>query len=243
MLKNKIIIIFALCISCLFFTGCTAEYRLHINYDGTLNDSIVIQETKDNFERLGYDMNKYVEEQFEIIKDFNFYRDYSKKYLLRDDFMRVSGAHNLWSIDNFNYSSLLSESGFETITLTNEDGIMILEAKGNQLESLFIDMDADAVPDFIYEKIDLIITSDYNVIESNADEVNKFKNEYIWHFDKDCLDKEIYLKMDSKQTITGRLVANIRNNFTGIMILIGVTIVLVIGGIIFYRQYKKINEF
>lgn len=243
MKKNKFLVLILIIFASLIMSGCSVNYKIHINYDGTINDSIVIEETKENFERIGFDMKSYVEDNFEINQKYHFYNDYYKQYIIQDDFARVSGEHSNWSLDDFNYSSLFIKSGFESISLINEDNIMILEAKGSKLDSLFNPNDSDASMEFKYDSIDLIITSDYNVIESNADEVNKLKNEFIWHFDKDNLDKDIYLKMNSKQTVGGQLIANIRNNFVGIVILLGVSIAVVILGIVFYKQYQKINEF
>ena len=236
---KKIFVILFFALVLFTSTGCTVTYRLKINYDGTFDDSVVIHETKEEFKRLGYDMETYVEENVEINKKYNFYKDYYIKYLIEDDYARISGERDGWTLKQFNYSSLFIKSAFEKISVTNENDKLIFKTSGNKTNLLF--QDPSHTPSFGFHSIDLIITSDYKVLESNADEINKFKNEYIWHFTPDNYDKEIYIEMDSKQTLLGQIGANIRNNLVGIIILLVVAVIAIVGGIFFYKKYQEVN--
>lgn len=80
------------------------------------------------------------------------------------------------------------------------------------------------------EEIKIVIKTDYRVIDSNADEINK--NEYIWYFDEDnYMDHELYIQV-SKQ-----LKRKANNNWQ-MYVLIGIGIIFLI-----YKFFGKGNNF
>ena len=219
---KKILILITL----LLFTGCTAEYNLKFNEETVEEKITIIPETSEEQENVkSLDDRQYyaiidkdVSEPYETKKiEINGYRSYEYKYEYR--------------LSEFKKSDFTR--CYDAFSLLNEDGKVTFSTSKN-----FKCMTYD------YMKIDTVkinITTDYRVIENNADEVNG--NVYTWKITNSNKDnKPIKFSYYTKQK--RKLTFNEFFEKYKVLIIIAASVILSIGLItlLIFIRYKRVNR-
>lgn len=219
---KKILILVTL----LLFTGCTAEYNLKFNENSVEEKITIIPETSEEKENVrsldGRQFYAIIDKDeslpYEITKIENDnYKSYAYKYeynfneFKKSDFTRCYDAF-----------SLLEEDGKVTFSTSKKFNCMVYD----------------------YMKIDTVkinITTDYKVVENNADEVNG--NVYTWKITNSNKEnkpiKFIYNKKQKKNQITKESLEKYK-----VLIIVAATIVLSIGLIVLLIaiRHRRVNK-
>lgn len=215
-----------LVISILFLTGCTVEYNLHFSSDSIKEQITIIPETNQEQEN-----TKTLEktEYFAII-DKNRNLPYEVK------------QNKIGNYTSYTYTYDYGFSEFKQSSFTRcYDAYTILEE--NNIISLNTSKKFNCMV-YNYNKIDNIkinITTDYKVIESNADEING--NVYTWNINNSNYEnKSIKFSYNIKQKRIITLKEFLEQNKLSITI-IGVSLILlVLVTISIYIKHKRVNK-
>jgi len=231
---------------CLFLTGCRIEYNLEINNDNSYTETINLLKYFEN--------NDYIDEYYPGGPELNIaamlredarehlgklgFTSYSVEDVSAPDYEGVRVKRNYENHDVFGHNMAIRKL-YEELTVTEENGIITLEAKGynpRSIEQKYEDIGMD-IHDTVFT-----IELPFKVIENNADVVNTDENIYIWYVDENTITKDILLKYDvndiyelNMKTIGTKINMNI------IYIILGILIIGFIGGIL-YLHIKKIYE-
>ena len=73
-MKNKVLII--ICLMC-FLSGCTANYKININKEGIVDESVTLVETKDKILTYSTNTNDFVSIALDDVKNDSKYNTYS----------------------------------------------------------------------------------------------------------------------------------------------------------------------
>lgn len=148
-------------------SGCHAEYRVHIS-SKNIQDNLFIYDSIENIDQLNSDDISNTFLTFE-----GFFTGFKKEFVNTD--RRKIGYHYTYELpkDDFStlsltrpcYTDFQMDETKEEITIQTSPSLICFE-EYKQLED-----------------VSIILTSDYEQITSNADEIKK--NEHIWHITKE----------------------------------------------------------
>lgn len=223
---KKIIKIIFLCLIFLV-TGCSVEYDLIINEDGSVNETVMAQE---NTKRLESQTRLKGDAAVSYIYDM-YKRTGKETSATRNDsqYTYTTVTKSYSSIDE--YSKQFKSDVFEKFLISkNNDEITL---KSNQTKIL----GGDSSYQLLYDDIKINITIPYKVISSNADEVRG--NTYTWNIEKEKLKNiEVQYKEGSKKN---NININIKNKTYNInYVFVGITaFVLIILGIVIVVSIKN----
>lgn len=181
----------------LLLTGCKVEYNLTLNDKLILEENITVTPTTDNdLEEL-----KAFKLNIPISKDIDDYSFFEKKdkeiqyYKKNQTNNSINFSYKYKEDDYSDYiDSTLSNLAYEYISVSkvNDEELTLSSSKEFML---FNDYDT-------LEEVKITIETNYKVLSTNADEVNRHK--YTWYLTKDnAYGKGIYLKVNpSKEDLT-----------------------------------------
>lgn len=170
----------------IFLTACDVKYNIEFK-DDKVYENFTVSVNK-NTEKIS---SKYLKENdFYVSIDPEMVK-YNKKIEERKDIEKFLYSYS-YDIDNYINSKALS-SCFKAYTVIKEnDYYMFTTSKGVKC----IKSDTSTIID----NLDIVITSNHKLIETNADEVSGYK--YIWHVnDKNYKNKFIKLKLYQKKYV------------------------------------------
>lgn len=231
---------------CLFLTGCKIEYKLEINNDNSYSERIdLLKYFKDNDYTDEYyyggpelDIAAMLREDAREYLGKLGFTSYSIGNISAKDYEGVRVTRNYEEHNVFGYNMAIRKL-YEELIVTEEKGIITLEAKGYNPEPI-----ERKYEDIGMEIHDTVFTIElpFKVIENNADEVNTDDNIYRWYIDEETVTKDILLKYDvndiyelNMKTIGTKVNMNI------IYIILGILIIGFITGSL-YLYIKKIYE-
>lgn len=197
---KKLIII----ISLLFMTSCSAEYKLIIDKDMKVTESLSIKEIKGVLKVNNLDPNKYVEDKLKIYKEAGL----------------ELPNHNL--IDESAYIGVKSESKYSSLSdlfskspiIKKYNAIFKEEKDGNNnkftmvINSDFNQYFSASDKPLSIKNIDVTLDFPYKIISSNADK--KILNKHTWSMDNPDNIKKlviVYKKEKDNKTLSYVIIA------------------------------------
>ena len=219
---KKILLIIAL----LLFTGCTAEYNLNF-YEDTVEEKItVIPTTSEEQENTQYLENR----------DFYAIIDQEKSFL----YERKQEKQENFDINEYSYKYKFDEfkqsrftTCYDAYTLIDENNIVTLSTSKK-----FNCMIYDYMP---IDNLKINITTEYKVIENNADEVNG--NTYTWNINNEnASNKPIKISYNKKQKRKLTLKEFIEKNKTNLILLAGLLALFIIITLSIMIKHKRVNK-
>ena len=181
-------------LACLFLlTGCNIEYKVNINNDFSISENVHVFGTEslyDTYYRtlkidvLKENLDRYQESlndnnyKYELIDEENPYVTLEKKYNDIEDYIKNSQLFNDY---------------FDEIRYNKEGNILKIETIG------FNPNEQDNPDRFYVEKLDISITSSYEVINHNAKSVNENTNTFHFEIDEDTKEFKILLEIDTSK--------------------------------------------
>jgi len=161
---KKYIIVFVLLLCC----GCTAQYELDFN-DKTISENLTVKYNREN--ETDEQIKQFYEKAFYAIGKeiyYNFDNSKSTKQNI------VINYNYDYDTSNFN-SSYFANSCFKYFQFSSNEDKYYLFANGPYkcLTYEYTNI----------ESLDIIITTNHNVLENNANEIKD--NKYIWHINQD----------------------------------------------------------
>lgn len=241
-MRKKIVLL----LLCLLFTGCKIEYNLKINNDNSYTERIDLLKYFEN--------NDYVEEYYPGGPELNIasilredareylgklgFNNYSLEDISAPDYEGVRVKRNYEDHNVFGYNMAIKKL-YEELSVTEENGIITLEAKGYNPKP--IERKYEEIGMEIHNTV-FTIELPFKVIENNADDVDSADNIYKWYVDENTTTKDILLKYDVNDIYELNLkTIGTKINMNIIYIVLGILILGFIGWL-GYLYIKKIYE-
>ena len=203
-------------------SGCDVNYEVHITKD-FIKEKIDLCE---NIETAKLKKSLYGDKYFtDLLLDIQIGYEYYTGELNIKDEKTVCYNYNEYEhlLENYQYDTLAFQC-YDNISLFKENGKIVFETSGFNCYDYNSNLD----------NVVITLTSDYKVLEHNANEVNN--NKYIWKFDKDNLDNaNINLILSDKIN---------KSLFKTIFVVSLIIFILIIGLIYILKKnkYKKIQN-
>lgn len=222
---KKIIILF---LSLIILTGCQIKYELQF-------------EDENLIENINVELKKNDENKIEEIKKYKVYSAFDNNYQKLYKVNYNEGINNFnanyqytYNFDEFRHA-LYIKSCFDAFSfVTSNDNYILSTSQG--FNCMFVD----------YNKVDnveVVINSNHEIIESNADEIKN--NKLIWNINDDNAEsKSIYVKFGSVKQLSffDKILKFINNNFLTFTIIGGLFLIIVITVMSIIIIGKKNNE-
>ncbi len=219
MIKKNIL----LAVIFIFMTGCTVNYDLKFN-ENTIEEKItIIPENEQEKENTRYFENR----DFYAIIDANNELPYEQT-------KKDNGNYEFnydYNFDTFRNSRFTS--CYDAYTLTDDDGIITLSTS-KKFKCLIYDYN-------YVDNLNINITTEYKVVENNADEVNG--NVYTWHINENNSEnKPIKFSYNKNKKRKTTLKEFIEKNITNIIILCGTLVLFILITLSIFIKHKRVNK-
>lgn len=216
----------------LLSTGCS-----DINYKITIQKDNIIQES--------LSLIPVEIEKINLTENINFYNAHEGnpvKYEMQElKKGKIKIFANYENASELKYS-LFATKFFEVIEINKDlNDTTVIEA--TKYNSGILNCN-NSYNDICYDidEIKIIINSEYEVLETNADTEDYSKNTFEWILDKNMIDKNIIIKF-SDNLRYDVILRNMIISHKGIIIAISaITLSIAIAGLYFYFLYRKVNE-
>ena len=223
-MKKKIFLI----LSIILLTGCQIKYQLNFE-DEKLIENISIQLPNSEEKKIN-DIKKY--EAYSTF-DNSFQTLYEVKY--SDDKNKfIANYQYIYNFEEFRHA-LYIKSCFDAFSfVTNNDNYILSTTEG--FNCMFVDYNK-------VDEVEVIITTNHEIIESNADQVEN--NKLIWEInDENSEEKSIYVKFGKVEelNIFEKIINFIKENLLVFIIFGGLLSIIGIGILIIVIIGKKNNE-
>lgn len=215
---KKLIVLFIILLCC----GCTAQYRIDFT------DDEIIENFTIRYERSGetdsqlkdYYTNSIFAIDNKSFLNFNIGDSDSDSVDLKFDYT--------YDVNNYKYSNLASGC-FSVFNFFTEENEYYFMANGPFLCTIYQYVDL--------ESLDVVITTNHNVISHNADEISDDK--YIWHIDSSNYDDvSIYFVTDSNVSIK-----SVIKSYKKLILPFTIALsLLFLVGFSIYIRYKRVNK-
>ena len=215
-------------------TGCTVEYDLTINPDGTVNEKVVAEEITNRMKsKTGINEKQSVKYLYQMFKRKKLNTFLSQKKDGEKTVATVTGSHKSVKAYTENFESdIVPEASY-----TEKDGIVTLTLKQEDVLS------SNTSTGYVYDKITVNIKVPYKVVDNNADAVRRTL--YTWHIDKDKKVKTIKISYNKNELLNtktftfGSIKFNVRYEFLTIGSIIFIVAVI---ALFVYINNKKNNK-
>ena len=220
-MKKKILIFLMI----MFITGCTdgnSDYTLEI-YPDSIKENVHLM-----FDNNGYDKLNYLNDIFDFSTTNNNENNISViEQLKTEDLQATSNGEDLFQKTIKNNQITLSYNYNSTnYKISNIFNTCFNNTYYDSTENYYVIKGYEGFRCLYKDEVKIVIKTDYKVIDSNANEINK--NEYVWYINEDnYLENELYIQVSKKQKEI------LSKNWK--------MYVLIIGGII-YIVYKIITK-
>jgi len=210
-----------------FLSGCTANYKININKEGIVDESVTLVETKDKILTYSTNTNDFVSIALDDVKNDLKYNTYSLSVNSDNNNYFGVGTKSYLDLEKFKKDSIIINEMFDSISIVNQNNIVKITMIPKSTYKYFED---SSLYSSLLNKVNIEINVPYVVKYSNADEVKG--NVYIWNIEKNKSLKTISISYD---------INNIKKDPLPIStkILIGTGIVILISGIYIFIRYKR----
>lgn len=214
-------------------TGCSVEYNLTINEDGSVSEKVVAQEITNRMQSSTRLKGKQaVNYLFDMFKRDDKNIKLSSKSDNKNTYATVTNS--LDSLDE--YKNNFTSDVFNSVEIEKKDGIVTLTF--NQTQKL----GGNTSRQLIYDDITVNITTPYIVKENNAENVSG--NTYTWYIKKNEDLKTLILSYEEgsmADSINLKINDKTYNIPYGIIAVSGIILVLLIIILVVYIKNKKNN--
>jgi len=226
-MKKKILLILIF----MFCMGCEARYELVINKDLSVTEDMIGLESEEFYnnyynstkERVIGFMTETSDEHFNEV-------GYTKKIVTEDNLTGAKVSKNFSTLDEYFEKSKAYTQFYENWDHTIKNGIVTISLENQLLRN------EDSIERYVIDNCKISITLPFKVKKSNADNVDKKNNTYIWELNADE-SKDIYIKFDTKKEVSYDQV-----NYTSYMVVGCAFCCILIVIYIFYNKHKLNNK-
>ena len=213
-MKKFIILIMLFCL-----TGCTIDYELKISNSLEFNEKITFIGSVSDF-----GTNTTEEFIFNYVDDFltDGYKFTTKQ--IKNNQYKFVVENQVIGKDDFIKSESLNKLYNNSEIYTNSKGNIVFDLKRYDC------FDEDACTPLNFNSINITITSQKKIINSNADKITNGGTKYIWNFSNSNI-KNIYFELTED-----------RNYNYNYIIVACVLIVIIVVTLLFTKKIKKSNE-
>lgn len=211
----------------IILTGCDVKYELEFKDDQLI-------------ENINIKLSSSEEKKIDDLKQYKAYAIFDNEYqqlynVSYNNLFNFSADYKYtYNYDSFRHAAYINNC-FDGFSFVNQDNNYILmTSKG--FNCMMVE----------YNKVDdveIVITTNHIVIESNADEIKGKK--YVWNIDdENALDKEIYIKFGpvEEKNFLGKIIDFVSDNIVAIVLISVLVLTVTIGSIIIVIIGKKNNE-
>lgn len=207
-------------------SGCTANYNVKINLDGSVKESAELTDEKDkilsDFTKKNFE--KYVEEYINL----NELENKLDKYTINITAVAGVDINNKYeNIYEYVNKSPAIEFVFKKVKIREKGSTIKLRSVATGYDLVYRDNDGV----LNYTNSTISISLPYEVTKSNADSIDEEKNIYTWNFDEEFDGIEIDYNQDKYYTnnfIKLMQYATVTNYFTIIVLALAVIIIIII---------------
>lgn len=221
-----------------FITGCTGNANIVVNHDGTVSESIDINEINGNIiygnfnvdESLDLFLKKY-EKALKVSKysTNKYFNEYDSGIKLEKEYKNICDFAN---------NTIFSQYLYKAIICKEDKLYYELYSDGNVVQNSYEDY--KEMPDDRTLFIKLPVAAE----EQNADEIDG--NTYVWRYDENTRDKSFYLKISKSalEQSEAEYNANVsrKRTINTVLVVVGVVALLaIIGfvGVVLYKKYQR----
>lgn len=225
----------------LLLTGCSVDYNLVITDKQEVREkfTVAIDNTSilERYDTIDEFLNYYTE-YYPEIKGFEYYNIKGKKQNNNVTILKVNSKYN--SLKEYTkskgYISMFSNALVETqgkyTTFKSSENFYLKKLKSDTL------MEGD----IYYDEFKINIKFYNKVVSHNADIVDEKNNIYTWIVTKDNAKDTVEFKTSGEKRYDVIIKDYIENNIVATSIVGGLVLILIIGGIAFYINYRKNQE-
>lgn len=215
-------------------TGCSVQYDLTINSDGTVNEKVVAEEITNRMKsRTGINEKQSVKYLYQMFKRKKLDTVLSQKKEGEKTVATVTGSHkSIKAYANNFESDIVKEANY-----TEKDGIVTLTLKQDDILS------SSSSTGYVYDRITVNIKLPYKVVDQNADSVRR--TVYTWHIDKDKEAKTIKISYNKNELLNtktftfGKIKFNVRYE---ILTIGSIIVIVAVIALFVYINNKKNNK-
>lgn len=238
LLNKKTKIIFIL-LFVLFFTGCNVDYNVLVDDKKQVQESIRFVNSNDNILVNNEDVDLYLTTQIDAYKKIPLFKNYRFSKKIGKTFSYVTSNRRFSSLEEYRNSPVFNHL-FEYAEVTNENGIVTFKTTGKYYyENAFSDNYDD--PLFFINSITIKMKFYNNIIDSNADMVDKKNNVLIWNINSNNTEKTIYFKIGKDKRYDIIILDYVYRNQTNIIIGMSIIVIIVLLTLIIQKKIKKNN--
>jgi len=231
-----------LVIAILIITGCSGKYDLTITDDKKVNEKFIISVSNKEIENSNYTVDEYLDHYSHIYtssSNFKTYNITTKKDSPNSHFIVESSYKTLDDyIESNSFKSMFSSAEIvdtgKYLTFTTSRNEYIQSLKNDMLIS----------EDSKYDSFQINIKFYNEVVEHNADKVDKKNNIYTWYVDENenINDSYIHFKLGPKVKYFVKFKDFIKKNLVTLIVIGSFIVLIAISGLYLIYKNKKNNE-
>lgn len=216
-------------LSIIFLSGCTAKYNLNIDSNLIATEEVVLTEDNKILQTYTIDIGSYINESIDETIESEGYDNYFFSSEVGDNYSSITAKATYLDLDEFSRNNKIKDYFFTDIIYSNISNIVNLKfLVKNKIDVL----EDSGIYNALIDRADITITLPFEVIETNADQIDKTTNSYTWNYLKNMPNKNIELTFNTLKKASKPV-----SQTTYIIIGFG-AVVLAIGLYVYY-SYKK----
>lgn len=210
--------------------GCTANYKLKINEDLTVEENITGLENDEFYNRY-YNSTKSHVVDFVIAtkEDYLQQQNYNIKETSEENLYGATVSKTYSSIEDYYNNSTVYLQYYNSFNIDNQNDIITISLKDK------LPQNGNSPDRYMVDSGTVSITLPFEVIDNNADKYDKKNNTYTWNVDSSN-DKEIFIKFDSNKLLSAKF------NFIYPIVFIFIVFVALFLILFFVKKNKHRNQ-
>lgn len=237
--KNKLGKIILILLMMFILTGCSVDYNVVVDEQKRVKETVKVIESNENILKNNDYIDLFLTEQINAFKKNPLYQNYVFNKKMGKKFSYVTLTRNYDSLKAYS-ESLTFNHLFEYAEITTNNGIVTFKTAGKYYyDNVFGENNPD--PLFFIDNINIKMKFYNNIIDSNADEIDKKNNILIWNINADNKEKELYFKIGKDKRYDIIVLDYLYNNRINVIIIASAVIVGLLITFIIYKKIKKNN--
>lgn len=224
----------------LLVSGCSLKYDLTITDKKEVKEKFYLGVVNEEVTSYNYSIDEYLDHYKYIYSTSDNFKDYNIKTKKSNPQSYFIVNRNYKSIDDYIKSNSFL-SMFDSATIESTDKYYEFKS-GKNIYLSNLNNDSLLSETDKYDSVSISIKFYNEVVNSNADEVDKKNNIYTWYIDDNTTKDFIYFKTSKKVKYLVKIKDIIMDNILSITIISSIVIILLISiGYIVFKS-KKNNE-
>lgn len=226
-----------LILSLLLITGCSVNYDLTVTNKHEVKEKFRVMVSNEVIEKSNKSVDEYLDYYSNLYLSNDGYKEYSiKTKKTPQPYFKVT--RNYKGLNEY-FGSLSFKSMFNSANIEETDKYVTVRTSEN---AYLIELKNN--PDIVtkYDQFQIRIKFYNEVIESNADEIDKSDNIYIWNVTENDNDSSIYFKIGPKVKYLVVIKDWFITNLAAIITIASTILLITSVAIIIYIKSKKNNE-